>query len=82
MTIIDEMENFDLYNKMPLVEFYEFLARVAHLIFEDTPSLLSKLEKLLMILLPAAKQEYKPFDADNDIESESDYDDDLVDQII
>ena len=40
------------------------------------------MQKLLEILLPLVSQEFKSFDADVNIDSESDYDDDLVDLII
>jgi len=41
MTIIDEMEGFERYTQMQLVEFYEFIGRLSYLIFFDTPSLTS-----------------------------------------
>ena len=82
MTIIDEMEGFERYNLMTMAEFHEFLGRLAFLVFTDTPSLLGKIGELLKILLPLSKNEFKPLDGDDDIESDSDYDDDISDQII
>ena len=38
MTIGDEMADFDNYNRMLLVEFYEFIGRLAHLLFMKTES--------------------------------------------
>ena len=78
MTIVDEMEGFENYNLMIMAEFHEFLGRLAHLVFPEQPSLLLKLEKLLQILLPVANQVFVPLDGDNDIESDSDYDDNIV----
>jgi len=52
MYIPDEMEDFDRYNDMKPVEFYEFLGRLAHLLFpaetygENFP-LVKKIENLL-----------------------------------
>ena len=52
MYIPDEMEDFDRYNDLKMVEFYEFLGRLAHLLFpaetygEGFP-LVKKIENLL-----------------------------------
>lgn len=35
MFIVNEMQNFNLYNQMKKVEFYEFLGRIAYLIYSD-----------------------------------------------
>jgi len=40
------------------------------------------LEKLLKIFLPLAGYEFQPFDEGGDIESSSDYEDDMVDEIV
>ena len=85
MTIRDEMAQFELYNKMSLVEFYEFLGRLAFLVFrhEKMSPLAKKLEKLLKILIPlTGKHGFEPFQEDQTIESDSDYDDDVVDDIV
>lgn len=55
MTIIDDMEDFEKYDHMLKVEFYEFLGRLAELLFENEKDeevpLYKKLARLLTILL-------------------------------
>ena len=81
MTLVDEMDEFEKYNKMLNVEFYEFLGRISELLYHGMP-LEQKLENMLTILLPLAGYEYKKVNLDGDLESESDYDDDIIDNII
>ena len=87
MTIIDDMEDFDNYDRMLKCEFYEFLGRLAELLYpnprpdeEDAP-LFEKLAKLLTILLEAHTQ-YKFImpEEDNELETESDDEDQFVQQ--
>ena len=83
MPIGDEMKDFDNYNKMQLVEFYEFLGRWARLLFvNQSASLPANIETLLRLLLPLVNTEFNPVKTDDDVPSDSDYDDDIVDQII
>jgi len=83
MPIGDEMKDFDTYNKMQLVEFYEFLGRWARLLFvAQSPSLPANIETLLRLLLPLVSCEFNPVKTDDDVPSDSDYDDDIVDEII
>lgn len=83
MAIGDEMKDFDSYNKMQLVEFYEFLGRWARLLFAtQSPSLPANLETLLSLLLPLASCEFTPAKTADDVPSDSDYDDDIVDEVI
>ena len=69
---------------MTQVELIEFLARFAHLLFaqERLPSLTAKLSKLFSLLFPIAGQKFVPADQDDDIDSGSDFDDDVIDDII
>ena len=86
MTIVDEMEDNDRYNKMKKCEFNEFLCRMAWLIYnedEDQP-LIRRLEKLLKQLFSGVlkgKELLIP-NFDDGIDSESDCDDDTVNSII
>lgn len=54
MTIIDDMEDFDNYQDLKRVEFYEFLGRLAELLYEseddDAIPLFKKLARLLTVL--------------------------------
>ena len=90
MTIIDDMEDFDNYNKMLKVEFYEFLGRLAEQIYkrdenleegeEDVP-LCEKLAKLLTILIEAHTTfKFIQPEEDNELETESDDEDEDVEQ--
>ena len=81
MTLVDEMDEFEKYNKMLHVEFYEFLGRISELLYQGMP-LEQKLENMLKILLPLAGYEYRKVNLDGDLESDSDYDDDIIDEII
>ena len=81
-TVSNEMGDFDKYNQMNVTEFYEYLARLAALHYDEIQPLAIKLQRLLGFLLPLVKSEFKPPDLDFDIESESDYDEDWVDQVI
>jgi len=82
MTIQDEMRDFDNYNRMLPVEFYEFLGRFAHLVFTESLPLTKKLEKLLRLLLPAAgNYSFVPAPGDDEIDSDSDYDEDIADEV-
>ena len=83
MPIGDEMKDFDSYNRMTHAEFYEFLSRWARLLFvAQSPSLPANIETLLRLLLPLVSCEFKPVKTDDDVASDSDYDDDIVDQIL
>lgn len=84
MTIEDEMGDFAKYNQMSIVEFYEYLGRWAALTYEEDTStpFLRKYEKLLRLVLPLAGKQFKPFKADDQIDSSSDYDDDIVEEAV
>lgn len=84
MSIADEMKDFEDYNQMYKAEFYEFLARWAHMLyqFEDITSLVDKISKLLALLLPLVGSEFMPVELEKDIPSDSDYDDDIVENAI
>lgn len=84
--IVDEMEDFDSYNMLKRGEFHEFIGRLAYLLYtkgDDAESklpLVKKIEKLLGLLLRryTGKDVQLP-ELDNDIPSDSDYEDDVVD---
>lgn len=82
MTIPDEMKEFERYNKMAIVEFYEFLARWATLIYPSSLHLLLKYEKILRLLLPLVGMKFQSVKDRTDIQSDSDYDDDIVEEIV
>ena len=82
MTIVNEMEDFLNYNNMKKVEFYEFLGRFAELTYEENIPLVRKIERLLGVLMSQTSQsEVNVPDLEKDIDSESDYDDDLVENL-
>ena len=82
MTIIDDMEDFDNYQDLKRVEFYEFLGRLAELFYEsddDDIPLFKKLARLLTTLF----EKYTNFkfvmpNHENDLETDSDDEDELV----
>ena len=83
MTIIDDMEDFDNYENMLLVEFYEFLGRFAELIYEneegDEIPLYKKLARLLTIMIPLFTTfRFIMPNMENDLDTESDDEDELV----
>ena len=83
-TIIDEMEEFDKYNILKRTEFLEFIGRLAFLIYPDAKlSLAKKIEMLLRQLLKTVVNKAIVIpDLNEGAESESDYEDDVVDKIL
>lgn len=82
MTIDNEMAKYPNYHRMVKCEFYEFLARWSELAFREADYTLSeKLEKMLSIVLPLVKRKYVP-PGEAEVDSESDYDDDIVNEIM
>ena len=68
---------------MILVEFIEFLARISEVIYEeDKIPLAEKISKVLPILLNLVEEKFFPLLGDDEISSESDYDDDIVDTVM
>ncbi len=80
MTLADEFEDIEKYNKMVLVEFYEFLGRWAYLIFQDElyMPLYVKYQRILQLLLPLVPCSFIDVLGEGEITSDSDYDDDIV----
>ena len=62
-------------------EFLEFIGRLASLKYFNNTRLESKIEKLLKMMLEKNKHTFYPVDLDADISSQSDCDDDWVDEI-
>ena len=82
MTIINEMEDFDSYNNLKKVEFYEFLGRFAELSYEGDIPLVQKLGRLLTIVFEKCINSKIIFpDFEKDIETDSDFDDDIVEKV-
>lgn len=81
-TLADEMTFFDRYNQMNMSEFHEFLARCAAQLYVEKTSMAKKIEGVLGYLLPLVKMEFIPAGLNENIDSDSDYDDDWVDDII
>lgn len=66
-----------------MVEFYEFIGRLAELIYSELKvPLVEKISKLLYILLYGVNVQFWPLLGDGDIESDSDYDDDIVEKVL
>jgi hypothetical protein len=82
MSLDNEMDKYYRYSKMDLCEYFEYLARLAQLMFkEGYDSLPDKITELLQILLPMVGQSFIP-PGEVEIESESDYDDDFVNDML
>ena len=78
MTVVEEVLDFDLYNKVAQVEFLEMLGRMAHIKFaggvlEDEP-LVTTLEYILDDLLPLIDAKRREVPAGEETESDSDDD--------
>jgi hypothetical protein len=88
MTLIDEMEEFNKYQIMRRSELCEFLGRLAELIYPTETygnnfPLHKKLEKLLGVLFPIiCNMDYITPSVDKNLESDSDYEDEAVDEIL
>lgn len=82
-TIPEEMEgeNVVKYQQMNFSEFVEFIGRLAALKYYDNARLETKIERILKMMLKANGLSFAPVDLDADISSQSDCDDDWVDQI-
>ena len=86
--IINEMDDFLLYNDLKLFEFYEFLIRLAHLLFSADDygrgyPLIKKLQQLLQALLQTITNTNLLLpELDMDVESDSDYEDDMIEAIV
>ena len=80
-TIANEMGDFDKYNQLNFSEFCEFIARAAEQYYPDTMKFDKKIEKLLIRLLAANDFDFYPPNLEEQLDSESDYDDDWVDDI-
>ena len=76
------MGDFDNYNKMNLSEFFECLGRMATLLYIEEEPLTVKVEKMLYYLLNLVDCVFIPYNADDLVESESDQDDDWVEEIM
>ncbi len=61
---------------MNMSEFYEFIGRLAYLLYADAIPLAKKIERLLQYLLPLVNFKFNPVELDEEIPSESDYDQD------
>ena len=80
-TFVQEMEDIAKYKRMPFHEFLEFIGRLAQIKFIDDPQPLDKkVELVLEILLGLVNEKVKQPLLDFEIESESDYDDDLIEE--
>lgn len=83
MQFIDELELIDLYEQMYFVEFLEFLGRLAYLIWDSRgENLDTKLWRLLQILFAKIKEKVKEPQVELDIDSESDYEDEIATEIM
>ena len=79
MTIVEEVSDFDLYNKVAHVEFLEMIGRIAHTKFagsvlEDEP-LVTKIEYVLddLFQLIEVKRKDVPIAEESDGDSDDDY---------
>lgn len=52
MIYVDEIANYNCYKNLKMVEFYDFIVRLAHLKFKDLQGMpfIDKLEKMLDLL--------------------------------
>jgi len=73
------MELYKKYTTMPIVEFLEFIGRLAYLAFTDESELLhSKIYRLLALLLRLVDKEVDEAEDIFTCDSESDYEDDVA----
>jgi len=83
MQFVEEMELIDKYEQMVFVEFLEFIGRLAWLIYENPQESLDvKLWRILQVLFSKIKEKVKAPTFENDIDSESDYEDELASEIL
>jgi len=76
------MADFDRYNQMTQTEFYEFIGRCAAQAYAENAPLAKKIERILAYLLPLVKAEFIAPGQDEHIDSDSDYEEDWLDEII
>ena len=82
-TLKDEMAEFDKYNQMNISEFQEFIGRLADLQFADLHVPMDeKIFRLLKILLILAETKPKRPSTEDDVPSDTDCDDDWVDDFV
>lgn len=82
MTIVNESVDQKRYYHLQKVEFYEFIGRWAELTFPGQMPLDIKYEKMLLILLPLVGFHLRQFVEEEDVSSESDCDDEIVENVI
>ena len=79
------MEDFDNYENLTRVEFYEFLGRAAELLYEDEDEdvpLVKKLGRFLTILIEKFTSSQMVFpDLEKEIDTESDDEDEMVQKV-
>ena len=80
--LLDEMAEFDQYHSMKFHELFEFIARCATFLNTDHLPLTKKLEQILRNFLPKVDAQFIPSMRNDDVDSQSDEDDDLVDELM
>ena len=79
---MDEMAEFEKYNKMTLTSFLEFIGRCADQLYIEHIPFTQKLERTLGFFFPLVKMEFRrPDTSDANIDSESDEDDDYIEKV-
>ena len=74
MIIVDEMNNKEKYDNMLLVEFLEFICRIAYAKYKDVNiSFLEKVERILDLIFKQIKAKRIRPNFDISVSSESDY---------
>ncbi len=78
MTIMDEMNQKDRYDRMLLPEFMDFLCRCAFFKYKEMPSIsfLEKVERVLDIMLKQVEKRRERPNFEIDVSSDSDYESD------
>ncbi|CDW84855.1 UNKNOWN [Stylonychia lemnae] len=78
-TFVQEMEDIWKYKRMPFHEFLEFLGRLGQVKYQGEPlPLETKIEMVLEQLFPLVSEKVRQAKQNDDIESETDYEDDLI----
>lgn len=73
------MGDFEKYDKLVKVEFLEFIGRWAYLTYHNSSlPFIQKVKSLLEIILPIVGAKLHQVSKNNDVASESDYDDDYM----
>lgn len=87
MQFVEELEGINKYKQLNFVEFLEFIGRLADLIYADEPDEIPlaydvKVWRLMQALFRGIQKRVNTNEDDANIDSESDYEDDIATEIV